>query len=190
MDVHTLRAHDVPNVAALGSAATNRSLFERLADSGVERLILALDNDATGRAATAKAIDHAVRATRSPDVWIIDPDLLGQSKDPGELVQSHGIDDWHAAAAAPICGVAWRALDLTAPIKRPDSELGRRAALTRAGAWLGTLPPRLAIEQSAALDLVAESLAHDRDAVSRAFRARYWSHDTLREASAAARIER
>src|SRR5262249_31307027 len=38
------------------------------------------------------------------------------------------------------------------------------------------LPPRLAAEQAAALDVAADTLGHDREAVQRTFRARY--HDT------------
>jgi hypothetical protein len=110
-------------------------------------------------------------------VWIIDPGLLDQAKDPGELVRRHGIDAFRAASVAPVCGVAWRALSLGDRGSGADGELPRRAGFARAGAWLGTLPPRLAIEQTRALDIVADAFGYDRAAAQRAFRARYWRRE-------------
>jgi DNA primase len=48
---------------------------------GVEDVILALDNDAAGRAALIRAIDASVHAERSPSAWIMDPDLYDTAKD-------------------------------------------------------------------------------------------------------------
>jgi hypothetical protein len=171
LDVHTLHAHDIHNVAALGGLAASRRLFEHLADLGVDRIFLAFDNDPPGRLATNRAVDAATHAERSPDVWVIDPDLLSPHKDPGELVQRDGIRAWHTVTAPPACGIAWRALELTGPLDEHDTELARRAALNRAASWLGGLPPRLAVEQDAALDHVANTLGHDRNATRRTFRA-------------------
>jgi DNA primase len=183
MDVHTLHAHDIPNAAALGGVVASHRLFEHLSDLGVERAFLAFDNDPPGRLATNRAIDAAAHAERSPDLWVIDPDLLSPRKDPGELVQRDGIAAWHAATAAPICGVTWRALELSGPLDQRMSELARRAALNRAATWLGSLPPRLAIEQDAALDRVADTLGTDREATRRTFRARYWQREPTLDAS-------
>ncbi|MGH2845537.1 MAG: hypothetical protein ACRDL0_05875, partial [Thermoleophilaceae bacterium] len=47
-------------------------------------------------------------------------------------------------------------------------------ALARAGAWLGTLPPRLSLEQEDAVTVVAERSGYSPEATQRAFRARYW----------------
>jgi DNA primase len=167
LDVHILRAHGVESVAALGGTATSRNLFERLTDVGVERVVLALDNDDAGRTATAKSIDASVRASRSPDVWVVDPGLLDTAKDPAELISSRGADAWQRASAAPVCGVTWRALDLTGPIADVGNELSRRVGFARAAAWLGRLPDRLAIEQTNALDSVADSLGYDAAAARR-----------------------
>ena len=174
LDIHVLRAHGIRSVAALGGTSIARDTFERLAEVGVERVVLALDNDDAGRTALVRAIDQSVRAIRSPDVWVIDPDLYDDAKDPADLIRVSGAKGWEAARVAPSCALTWRALDLTGPIGEPETPLARRAALARAGAWLGALPPRLAIEQTTALDVVAETLGYDRDAVRRAFRARHW----------------
>ena len=177
LDVHILRAHDVGPVAALGGTTIQSHLFEQLADLGIDQITLALDNDTAGHDATARSIDASVRAARSPNTWIIDPDLLDTAKDPGELIRQHGADAWQRTATAPICGVTWRALDLTGPTTATKNEPAKRAALTRAETWLSHLPARLAIEQTTALNLVANTLDHDPAAVQRAFRARHWNRN-------------
>ena len=68
-----------------------------------------------------------------------------------------------------------RARPQTGPTIATEDELARRAALARAGAWLGHLPARLAVEQTTALDLVANTLGYDTAVIQRAFRARFWS---------------
>jgi hypothetical protein len=148
----------VYSVTASGHTRFDHSHIERRGDGALywRPVILALDNDPAGHAATAKAIDHAVGATQSPDIWVIDPDLYDTAKDPGDLVRARGIDAWRDASAAPVCGITWRALDLTGPLANSDRDLNRRAALATAGAWLGALPPRLAIEQTTALNHLAD----------------------------------
>ena len=188
IDVHVLRAHDVHAVAALGGTSIGRGVFERLGDQGVERVILALDNDDAGRAAVAKAVDSSVRAARSPDVWVVDPDLLS-AKDPADVVRVGGADAWRRASAAPVCGVSWRALDLTGPTTLVE-QIARRAGLARAGAWLGTLPERLSVEQTAAVEVVADSLGYDPASVRRAFHARYWRRERAPDAARAPGIGR
>jgi DNA primase len=177
MDVHILRAHEIGPVAALGGTTVGTHLFEQLADLGIEHITFSLDNDTAGHDATARSIEACVRAARSPNTWVIDPDLLGTAKDPGELVRIHGSAAWKRTSAAPICGVTWRALELTGPTTTTENELAKRAELARAGAWLSQLPARLAVEQTTALDLVANTLGYDPTAVQRAFQARHWSRD-------------
>jgi len=75
---------------------------------------------------------------------------------------------------APICGVAWRAHEFAGTV-RPDSPApDRRAALARAARTLGTLPPRLALEQEDAIHAIAERCGCSSEAVTRSFRARFW----------------
>jgi hypothetical protein len=190
LDVHVLRAYGVESVAALGGTTAGSGLFERLTDVGVERVVLALDNDPAGHAATGRSIDASVHASRSPDVWVVDPDLLDTAKDPAELIRAGGADAWQRASAAPVCGVTWRALDLTGPIADTGDQLSQRIGLARSGAWLGHLPDRLAIEQTNALENVADSLGYDPSAVQRAFRARYWHREPAPDLSQAKGLTR
>jgi DNA primase len=171
IDVHILRANDMGPVAALGGTAVTSHLFEQLHNLGIEHVVISLDNDPAGHDATARSVDASVQATRSPDIWIVDPDLLGPAKDPGDIIRESGANAWRRTSAAPVCGVTWRALDLTDP--SGGSPLAERAGLARAESWLAHLPARLAVEQTTALAAVATSLGHDPDAVRRAFRARH-----------------
>jgi hypothetical protein len=54
----------------------------------------------------------------------------------------------------------------------------------RASAWLGALHGRHSIEQTSALDAVAETLGYERDAVHRTFRARHWRNEPERTPTA------
>jgi DNA primase len=190
LDVHVLRAHGIESVVALGGTSSGGGLFERLTDVGVERVVLAFDNDPAGHDATARSIDASVRASRSPDLWVIDPDLLGTAKDPADVFRSCGADAWQRASAAPVCGVTWRALELTGPIAETGDQLSQRIVLARSEGWLGHLPDRLAIEQTNALESVADSLGYDAAAVRRAFRARYWHREPAPEISQAKGLTR
>src|SRR5439155_19460037 len=98
---------------------------------------------------------------------------FGNAKDPDEYVRVRGISAWNKLIEARECGVSWRALELAGELtEQPDV---RRAALRRAGTWLGSLPPRLALEQEDAVRAIAGRCGYSVPAVERAFRARYWS---------------
>ena len=53
-------------------------------------------------------------------------------------------------------------------------------ALARAGAWLGSLPARYALEQEDAVRAVSQSCGYSPEAVERAFRARFWTEKSPR----------
>jgi DNA primase len=173
-DVHQLRAHGVENVAALGGTSTRPQTFERLHQLGIEAVTLCLDSDEAGREATVRAVEHSAQARHSPNVYVVPSERLAPAKDPDELVRERGFSAWRELLEARVCGITWRAHELagvTPDVPVPE----RRAALARAGRWLGTLPPRLALEQEDALGTIADACCYSRAAVERAFRARYWS---------------
>jgi hypothetical protein len=178
LDVHTLRANGVEHVAALGGTAASPRLFERLADLHVGDVTLALDNDPAGATATHRAINAATGADRSPRVWVIDPDLYDNAKDPGEIIQRRGPRAWERTTAAPVCGITAYALELAGPISTWEADPRRRAGLARATAWLAHLHPRHSIEQTSALDTVANTLGYDTEATRRTFRTQHW-HEHL-----------
>jgi DNA primase len=173
LDLHQLRARGIENVAALGGTSIRGQAFEQLHRLGINSITLCLDNDDAGRTATARAIENSTRARQSPDVYVIDPARLAPANDPDELVRERGAAAWRELLATRTCGIAWRAREL-APVSHDASAPERRAALARAGRWLGTLPARLAPEQEDAVRDVAERCGYSSAAAERAFRARYW----------------
>jgi DNA primase len=173
-DVLQLRACGVENCAALGGSAISTRAFEQLGRWGVERVTLCLDHDAAGRAASARAVHNAGQARVSPAVMVVDPGRLAPAKDPDELLRTDGVGAWHALLATRTCGVVWRANELLDGVTPDSDREARRHALERAGSWLGTLPPRLALEQEDAVRLVSERCGYSVPAVERAFRARFW----------------
>jgi DNA primase len=173
IDVHQLRARGIENVAALGGTSLGPATFERLHRLGIEIVTLCLDNDDAGRAAALRGVEHSARARQSPDIYVIDPARLAPAKDPDELIRTRGAAAWGELLNARSCGIAWRAHRLAA-VSRDAPLAERRAALSRAGRWLGTLPPRLAVEQEDALRSIAQRCGYSTEAVQRAFRARYW----------------
>jgi 5S rRNA maturation endonuclease (ribonuclease M5) len=174
IDVHQLRARGIENVAALGGTSMRPQTFERLQHRGIETITLCLDNDDAGRAATARVVEQSTRAKNSPHVYVVDPQQLAPAKDPDELIRVQGLAAWHAVLATRACGIEWRALQVVAGVTRESPAQERRAGLARAGRWLGTLPPRLALEAEAAVGVLAEQCGHSPEAVSRAFRGRFW----------------
>lgn len=173
-DLHQLRSGGIKNVAALGGTSMSPQTFERLHRLGIEKLTLCLDNDDAGRAAAARAVEQSARARSSPDVYVVDPQRLAPANDPDELVRQRGPGAWNGVLATRACGIGWRARELGVGITHDSPAPERRAALARAGRWLGTLPPRLALEGEDAICLVAEQCGYSAEAATRSFRARFW----------------
>lgn len=174
-DVHQLRSREVENVAALGGTGVRARTFERLARLGFERVTLCLDRDEPGRMATARAVEQGARAARSPTILVVDPEALAPGKDPDALVRQRGVGAWSNVLASQACGITWRAEEFLGAVNGGSSQTERREGLAQAGEWLGTLPPRLALEQEDAVRAVAVRCGYSPEAVERAFRARYWS---------------
>jgi DNA primase len=173
LDYHQLTARGIDNAAALGGTSTSPRAFERLSRLGVETIVLCLDNDEAGRKATAKAVESAARARTSPAIYVANADGI-DAKDPDVLVSEEGVGAWRGLMGHRECGVVWRAKEMVKQIS-PDTPLAeRREALHRAGAWLGTLPPRWALEQEDAVKAAANRCGYSPDAAQRAFRAKFF----------------
>ena len=174
IDVHHLQAKGMANVAAVGGARLNPDLIPHIGRLGFDTIVLALDNDTAGREGTSRAIESASRAKEAPALRVLAPGQLGASKDPDAFVREHGIQKLHDLIDTADCAISWHALELTGDVTTHDDTPSRRAALTRAGRWLGALPARLALEQEDAVRRVADQCGYSQAAVERAFRARFW----------------
>ena len=79
------------------------------------------------------------------------------------------------ALEKPELRISWRVLEFAGEVNTDSPAETRREALTRAGAWLGSLPPRLAVEQEDAVRAIADRCGYSCEAVEQAFKARFWS---------------
>jgi DNA primase len=174
LDVHHLRAKGFPGIAAIGSARLHPAAGRRLRRLGFDSIVLAFDNDEPGRQGAARAVEDIAGASVGPAARVLEPGLLGEAKDPDAFVRERGAEAFRDLVKHAGCGVSWRALELTRDVSEGDPAPLRRAALARAGAWLGRLPARLSLEQEDAIRAVAERCGYTTEAVERAFRARFW----------------
>jgi hypothetical protein len=179
LDYHQLVAHGVDNVAALGSTRTTVQLFEQLSRLGVATVTLCLDNDGGGRDGTVRAVENAVRAKISPACYVANTDG-NTAKDPDALVREHGIDAWRKLIDDRECGVVWRVEAMLKGLGPHTPKMRRRDALHQAGKWLGTLPPRLALEVEDAIQAASDRTGYDPIAVERAFHAKFWAAEPER----------
>jgi DNA primase len=180
IDVHKLRSEGLANVAAVGGARVQPGAVIRLRRLGFDSVVLAFDNDAAGREGVSRAVEAISRSNNAPALRVLEPKLLADAKDPDAFVQGHGVAAFRALIDEAGCAITWRARDLISGVSLQAAARERRAALARAGAWLGTLPPRYALEQEDAIRHVAELCGYSRAAVERAFQARFWGTERPR----------
>lgn len=180
IDVHHLRAKEFRGVAAIGGARIQPDAVRKLGRLGIDSVVLAFDNDAPGRDGLSRAVERITTMNDAPALRVLDPHRLGNCKDPDAFVQEHGVASFRALTARAECAVGWRARELLQGVTPDDQARVRRAALARAGNWLGTLSGRYALEQEDAIRQIAERCGYSRDAVARAFRARFWDHAETR----------
>ncbi len=172
LDLHHLRARGFDRVAALGGTATAPKLFERLSALGVQTVTLAFDADTAGELATIAAIEAACQSRASPALEVV---RLSAAKDPDALIRAVGVDGWNVALRAAEPGIPWRVRRILEADGASADPAERRAVVHRAGAWLGSLDPRDAIDQDAGIQTVASWAKLDIEATRRTFRSRYWS---------------
>jgi hypothetical protein len=89
-------------------------------------------------------------------------------------VRAHGIDAWRELVDRRECGIVWRTSEMVKGIRPETPQEQRRQTLRETGAWLGTLPPRLALEQEDAVKLAAERCGYSPEAARRDFREKYF----------------
>lgn len=174
VDVHQLRAQGFATAAAVGGARLQAAGLTRLPRFGFDSVVLAFDNDPAGRQGLSRAVDDLSRARVGPDLRVLDPSHLDDAKDPDAFVRERGLDAFRALVDGADCAITWRARELVGDVTPESETQDRRAALARAGEWLGTLPARLAVEQEDAVRQVAHRCGYSSAAVERAFRVRFW----------------
>ncbi len=81
------------NVVAIGQGALGEKHLDGLRYKGIKNVIIALDNDGVGPGNTEKAIKLLLSKTNIR-VAVLNPNGLGQSKDPDEFVRVNGVDEF------------------------------------------------------------------------------------------------
>src|SRR5262249_25496409 len=105
IDVHNLRAHGYPNIAASGGARLSASMLTRLGSQGIESVVLAFDNDAAGRDGIARAVRDVSRAHVAPALRVVESRLLGDAKDPDGFVREHGLARFRELVDGAACAI-------------------------------------------------------------------------------------
>ena len=130
IDVHHLRAHGYPNIAAVGGARVSASALTRLGRHGIESVVLAFDNDAAGRDGAARAVDRC--QPRRPRAGASRRRVRGGSgmpRIPTRFVREHGLARFRDLVDEAVCAVTWHALELTGNTSPDDPVEQRREAL-------------------------------------------------------------
>ena len=169
------RLFDEDWVSKSGTPAVEGKCEDPILAFGNYSVALHLAAKEPGRDALARTIDQTSRFDHAPALRVINPAELGDAKDPEEYVRTHGVDRLRELVRDAECGVTWRTFDRMRHLQPDSPQRERRAALADIGSWLGTLPPRLALEVEDAIWAASERAGYDPKAVERAFHAKFWA---------------
>ena len=102
-------------------------------------------------------------------------DVAAQNEVGREQVRRYGAGRHCELVRDAECGVARCTFDRMRHLEPDNPPRERRAALGDVGMWVGTLPPRLALEVADAIWAASERSGADTKAVERSFHAKFWS---------------
>lgn len=122
LDALHLHARGRRNVAALGGSSLSSERLSRLAQAGVRRITLLLDNDPDptsgrwpGLDGTRAAVHNALHTPNAPVCSVAHPRSLGAGiKDPDELLVKKGVEAFDALLEGRVHGFRFLAEDLIA----------------------------------------------------------------------------
>ena len=180
IDVMSLQTRGLENVAALGGGGellTPRR-WATLLDYAIHRFVLVLDNDpepepcdshglascrrcAPGTVGTLAAVENVIKADNVPVVYVVDPEELGDAKDPDEFVRQRGLDAFRKILNKRQTGNVFRAAALLDGVT-PDSPDRQEAAIEVLGLAAGLRGPRAALDGEDLLRLASERTGYTR----------------------------
>jgi DNA primase len=94
------------NVVAIGQGALGKKHLTALRYKGIKNVILALDNDGVGPKNTETAI-KLLLGTTNIRVAVINPNDLGNHKDPDEFVRENGVEEFKKVVSKAISAEKW-----------------------------------------------------------------------------------
>ena len=143
------------NIVACGQAAFSEKYIEGLHAKHITRIILALDNDDGTGIKNSREICRMLSGT-DIDVFVIDPPLMGTSKDPDEYVLARGIDAFRNLVDNAERSSTWMARQILTG-NNVASDLGKRRAIDEALEFACTL--RNPLEAQAVVDTISTQLS-------------------------------
>jgi len=96
----------VDNVVAIGQGVLGEKHLDGLKSRGIKNVILALDNDGVGPKNTETAIKLLLSKTNIR-VAVLNPNDLGQSKDPDEFVRENSVEEFKKIVDKAISAEKW-----------------------------------------------------------------------------------
>lgn len=154
------------NVVALGGAGNllTSERWKTLARVKPHSITLVLDNDKPkangarpGLEALETAVDNLNRADLGLNVYVVDPDSLGQHKGPDDYAQALGIKAFRDLLANRRPWVTWRAMTLLGPVTPASPEAERRDATIRVLDFVEAVgTPRATLDRDLVVGLLAE----------------------------------
>jgi len=96
----------IENVVAIGQGALGKKHLDGLRYKGIKNVILALDNDGVGPKNTETAIELLLGTTKVR-VAVINPNDLGNHKDPDEFVRENGVEEFKKVVSKAISAEKW-----------------------------------------------------------------------------------
>lgn len=169
LDVVLFQSRGFRAVAALGGSGSllNKDRWEELAQRGVKRFTLALDNDAAGVEGTLKAIETSLDVEPAPpDLWVLPPSSLGDCKDPDAYVRQHGLPAFEKLLNSKETAAVFYARQILSGVGEGACPLDKRKALDRVLAFASRLEgPHSALHREDVIHLASQKTGYSEKAL-------------------------
>ena len=124
MDVLNFQIRGYQQVFGLGGAGTTLSTkrWQNIIKATRARpLALAFDNDSIGLEGTIEAINNFYKLKNVPQLYIVNPKALRESKDPDEYLRRHGVDAWNRIFSKRTHALRFKAQSIISTNKKSDT---------------------------------------------------------------------
>lgn len=166
LDALLLQSMGFRHVVALGGSGTllNAGRWEALVDLGIRRVVLSLDQDEAGREGAAAALGNLQALRVQPEVFVVDPALLQDCKDPDAFVRAHGLQAYRDLVDRATPWAVYVAQGFLTGLSPSSPDMDRRGAVDRVLDLVdGLRGPKADLDAQDALGLVATTTGYARE---------------------------